>query len=142
MPAANRKSSVDVKVFLGTVTGEGKESVPSFGDKALDNVSDIPDLGAAPEQIEVTAIGDQARKYIAGILETDELEFTCFYEKDAFETARNAGRAAIKVAIDTYEVIIIGEVSATLSGFGVGDAISYTMKVQVEDIQFPAKTQA
>ena len=137
MPASNRKSSIDVKVFLGTVTGEGDALNTTFGSEALDNVSDIPDLGAAPEQIEVTAIGDTARKYIAGILETDELEFTCFYEQEAFETARNAGRAAIKVDIKGYEVIIIGEVSATLSGFGVGDAISYTMKVQVEDIQFP-----
>ena len=128
MPAANRKSSTDVKVFLKL----GEESTWT----ELENVSDIPDLGAAPEQIEVTAIGDKARKYINGILETDELEFTCFYEADKFEAVREGGAGKIGVKIGDKDIVVKGNITASLSGFGVGDAISYTLRVSVEEISF------
>lgn len=128
MAAEARKSSIDVKVFLQL----GEESAWT----ELDNVSDIPDLGAAPEQIEVTAIGDKARKYINGILETDELEFTCFYEADKFEAVREAKAGQIGVKIGDKDIVVKGQISASLSGFGVGDAISYTLRVAVEEISF------
>lgn len=128
MAAEARKSSIDVKVFLQL----GEESTWA----ELDNVSDIPDLGAAPEQIEVTAIGDKARKYINGILETDELEFTCFYEADKFEAVREAKAGKIGVKIGDKDIVVKGQISASLSGFGVGDAISYTLRVTVEEISF------
>ena len=128
MPASNRKSSTDVKVFLKL----GEESTWT----ELDNVSDIPDLGATPEQIEVTAIGDKARKYINGILETDELEFTCFYEADKFEAVREGGAGKIGVKIGDKDIVVKGNITASLSGFGVGDAISYTLRVSVEEISF------
>ena len=128
MAHTNRRSSIDVKVSL-KMTGDTEF-------KPLDNVSDIPDLGAAPEQIEVTAIGDKARKYINGILETDELEFTCFYEADKFEAVREGGAGKIGVKIGDKDIVVKGNITASLSGFGVGDAISYTLRVSVEEISF------
>ena len=128
MPALQRKSSIDVKVFLQLGEAQGWTE--------LDNVSDIPDLGAAPEQIEVTAIGDTSRKYINGILETDELEFTCFYEADKFEAVREGGAGKIGVKIGEKDIVVKGNITASLSGFGVGDAISYTLRVSVEEISF------
>lgn len=135
MAAEARRSSIDVKV--GLFVGEG---TPSY--IRMDNVSDIPDLQATPEQLEVTAIGDIARKYINGLLETDELEFTCFYEKKAFEDVKDGGAGAIAVQIGkrgkdgvTEEItaIIKGQLSASISGFGVGDVINYTLRVAVEE---------
>lgn len=134
MPATERKSSINVEVFLGKL-GEDGESI-TWEPTPLDNVSDIPDLGGNPEQIEVTAIGDKFRRYIDGILEVDELEFTCFYEAAAFKKAQDLGAGAVKVEIDGKTTAIIkGQISAAISGFGVGDAINYTMKVVVEDIE-------
>ena len=122
MAAEARKSSIDVKVFLN-----GKE---------LDNVSDIPDLGGTRENIEVTAIGDDTRKYIAGIKEeASELEFTCWYEEEAFNTVKGGLEdATVKIEIGGLPVEIKGFVSAALAGFGVGDALTYTMRVNVSSI--------
>lgn len=136
MAAKDRRSSIAVKVeYKLGAEGELKE---------LTNVSDIPDLGGTPEQIDVTAIGDLRRKFINGIIEQDELEFTCFYEKAAFDAVREGGAGEVVITIysdsdkETAELVVTvkGEISASLAGFGVGDAINYTMRVAVEDIKF------
>ena len=135
MAAADRRSSIAVKVEYKLGEGQLTE---------LTNVSDIPDLGGAPEQIDVTAIGDLRRKFINGIIEQDELEFTCFYEKTAFNAVREGGEGEVVITIysdstketEELKVTVKGEISASLAGFGVGDAINYTMRVAVEDITF------
>lgn len=132
--AANRRSSIAVKVEYKIGAAESLTE--------LTNVSDIPDLGGAPEQIDVTAIGDLRRKFINGIIEQDELEFTCFYEEDAFKEAAKGGQGEVVVTIysdnkketEELKVTIKGQISASLAGFGVGDAINYTMRVAVEEI--------
>lgn len=134
--AANRRSSIAVKVEY-KLGAEGPLT-------ELTNVSDIPDLGGSPEQIDVTAIGDLRRKFINGIIEQDELEFTCFYEKEAFNAVREGGAGEVVITIysdsdkktEELKVTVKGEISASLAGFGVGDAINYTMRVAVEDITF------
>ena len=129
MAADARKSSIDVKVKLNGAV--------------LDNVSDIPDLGGTRENIEVTAIGDGTRKYIAGIKEeASELEFTCWYEKKAFEDVKaleaKGEKAKVTIEIGDLPVDIEGFVSAALAGFGVGDALTYTMRVNVSSITIGA----
>lgn len=146
MPHVNRKSSIDVIVSLKM--GE------AAGFTQLDNVSDIPDLGGTRENIEVTAIGDDVRKYIAGIREdASELEFTCFYERALFKAVEAGGAGELKIEIGEVTrgkddqgnetrsiakpeatIIAKGEVSASLAGFGVGDALTYTLKMNVSSI--------
>ena len=152
MAVQDRRSSIGVKVQYGTYTvaAESGEKTPALVDKALDNVSDIPDLGGAPEQIDVTAIGDDRRKFIAGIIEQDELEFTCWYEKEIFNTLKDLAKPAngghmLKITIfhkdasgkevAEVEVNVYGTISVSLAGFGVGDAITYTMRMSVEDLK-------
>ena len=134
MAHTDRKSSIDVKVYLQL----GEASAWTL----LDNVSDIPDLGGAPEQIEVTAMGDKARKYINGILETDQLEFTCFYEAEKFEAVREGGAGKVGIKIGEKDVVVSGNISASISGFGVGDAISYVLRVSVDEISFTETIEA
>ena len=148
-----RRSSVSVRVEYGTYTesSDGKKTYAKVKD--LKNVSDIPDLGGTPEQIDVTAIGDDRRKFIAGIIEQDELEFTCFYEKEIFKELQalgpiDNGGHAVKISIlgdeDKVEVdvTVYGTISVALAGFGVGDAINYTMRVAVADLEFGPKQDA
>ena len=125
MPAANRQSSIGVTIKVG-------ESI------TLDNVSDIPDLGATPEQIDVTAIGDDTRKYIDGIKDPGELEFTCFYEKEMYKKLNElVGEQNIVVTFkDSSTITIKGTVSVAIAWFGVGDAVTFTLKVAVSEIKW------
>ena len=153
MAVQARRSSVAVKIDVqlkekSSVTGATDFS--SF--KTLDNVSDIPDLGGAPEQIDVTAVGDERRKFINGIIEQDELEFTCFYEEKTFDGLREGGLGLIRVAVYASNeakeaddegsvagaemvIWIKGNISVAIAGFGVGDALNYTMRVAVEELE-------
>lgn len=49
-------------------------------------IKDFPDLGAAPEQIEVTTLSDPARAYIEGIENTEQKSFTCNYNATDYAT--------------------------------------------------------
>ena len=46
----------------------------------LVDIKDFPDLGGAPEMLDVTTLSDRMRKQIAGIQELDAPEFTCNYD--------------------------------------------------------------
>ena len=151
--AKNRRSSINAKVFIGKAdTAAPQDATKGSEWSELTNVSDIPDLGGNPEQIDVTAIGDRFRKYIDGILEVDELEFTCFYEADAFEAVKEFGEGHIIVSLytghrdetQTHEVSVAlsGKISAAITGFGVGDAINYTMKIAVTEVKVLADNPA
>lgn len=50
------------------------------------DIKNFPDLGGAPELIEVTTLSDAVQVFINGIQTAGEMAFTCNYTKDAFET--------------------------------------------------------
>lgn len=52
--------------------------------KLLD-IKDFPDLGGAPEMIDVTTLSDSMTTYIMGIQSADALEFTANYTKAEFD---------------------------------------------------------
>lgn len=52
----------------------------------LIDIKEFPDLGAAPEAIETTTLSDSMRKYIPGIQDTEDLEFTANYDKTDYNT--------------------------------------------------------
>lgn len=47
-------------------------------------IKDFPDLGGAPETLEVTTLSDSMTVYIPGIQSLDALEFTTNYTKEDF----------------------------------------------------------
>ena len=47
-------------------------------------VKDFPDLGSAPDTIEVTTLRDKMKRYIQGLQDTGSFEFTYNYTKDNF----------------------------------------------------------
>ena len=51
--------------------------------KAVTGLTDIPDMGATPEKIDVTTLADDCRQYINGIKDFGDLEFTFIYESGA-----------------------------------------------------------
>ena len=52
----------------------------SVDGKEIKGVTDIPALGATPEKIDVTTLADSERKYIPGIKDYGDLEFSVLYD--------------------------------------------------------------
>lgn len=47
-------------------------------------IKDFPDLGSAPDTIEVTTLSDKMKRYIQGLQDTGSFEFTYNYTKTDF----------------------------------------------------------
>ena len=67
-------------------------------DKLVD-IKDFPDLGAAPEPIEITTLSDFARTYIPGIENTEQKTFTCNYTATDYATLAALKGTEVNVAI-------------------------------------------
>lgn len=112
---------------------------------ALNDLQSIPDLGAAPAQVEVTCLGDTARRYMNGIKDFGNLEFGFLYDKTQFDTLNGiTGNKFWKVEISalsggasagtfTFE----GQPSVRFNGAGINEALTYTLSIALQsDIEF------
>ena len=130
----NHQSSIDVKITVG--------------ETELHNVSEIPDLLPAPETIEVTAIGDDTKQYIPGLKDPGNLEFTLWYDAATYNSLQALEKAGAEQTItitlkDTSTIVIKGKITLGFSGFGAGDAVSFTMSVAATSVKVtPAGTAA
>lgn len=110
----------------------------------LAGLQEIPDLGAGtPDTVEVTTLADGQRKYITGLKDIgDSISFTFLYDEAVFSTinAMNGVRDWVVIIPDgegsTSDTPVYktsfkfsGEASATLSGVGVGDALTFTVDI-------------
>ncbi len=106
----------------------------SYGDKALTNLLEIPDLGVADvERIEITTLADASRKYMDGLKDLGEsLEFKFIYEKTQFETLNElSGSQKWKITLpDSATCSWDGSCSVRLDGVGIGAAMTYTLIVR------------
>jgi hypothetical protein len=101
----------------------------------LVDIKDFPDLGGAPEMIEVTTLSDPMQVYIEGIQSADALEFTANYTKTDY-----AACAALKGKKESYAVyfgtdgtdgkfIFDGYLSVRINGGGVNEAVGMTISI-------------
>ena len=114
-------------------------------------VSEIPDLGAVPEQIDVTTLCDEMRHYIPGVQDTGALEFKAFYTPEDYTTL-----SALKGVDTPYAVwfgagsngqpdghngkfSFSGDLRVTVDGGGVNDPVTMTVTIfPSTDITFAA----
>lgn len=54
----------------------------------LVDIKDFPDLGSAPDTIEVTTLSDRMKRYINGLIDTGSLEFTYNYTNTDFTAVK------------------------------------------------------
>lgn len=66
--------------------------------KLLD-IKDYPDLGGAPEMLDITTLSDKMRKYIPGIQETEALAFTCNYTKADYTAIEAIAGTEVDLAV-------------------------------------------
>ena len=48
----------------------------------LPNLQSIPEIGGTPEKIDVTTLADTRKKYVDGVLDYGDLEFTFLFDAD------------------------------------------------------------
>lgn len=124
---------------------------------SLYSITSVPDLGGAPEQIDVTTIYDSMRKNIPGVQANDDLEFQGLRGEFA---APNAASSAL---VDEYGVLSALDNDTAYywkltypdgsthtwgayprthqNGFGVNEALTYTLTLTViTDITYTAGT--
>lgn len=105
----------------------------SYGDKALTNLQEIPDLGGDTEAIEITTLADAAHTYTDGLKNYgDSLPFKFLYEEDQFSTLNGlTGSQQWKVTLpDGATCTFSGTSSVKLDAVGVNAALTYTLAIK------------
>ena len=128
------------KTFLMKGTGSGS----SVSYSKLIDIKDYPDLGGAPEMIEITTLSDGIQKFIPGIKTGDALEFTANYTKADFDTLKALEGEDTKFAIwfgGTVENGVAtptgtdgkfefsGQLSVFVNGGGANEAVGMTVSI-------------
>jgi hypothetical protein len=105
----------------------------SYGDKPLDNLQEISELGGDVDAIEITTLADAAHVYTDGLKNYgDSLTFKFLYEKEQF-TALNAltDSQTWKVTLpDGATCTFSGTCSVKMDGAGVGAVLTYTLSIK------------
>ena len=105
-----------------------------------EDLMEFPDLGASAEQVDVTTLADGARRYINGIKDFGSLDFKFLYDGAAEQGAYKQLKA-LETANEVVEFKILlpdgialgfkGFVSVTIAGGAVGDAMTFTLTINL-----------
>ena len=105
----------------------------SYGETALTNLMEIPDLGGSVDAIEITTLADAAHRFTDGLISYgDSLEFKFLYEEEQFSTLHGLkDEQQWKVSLpDGANCSFGGSCSVRLDGVGVGAALTYTLSIK------------
>lgn len=103
-------------------------------DTELCEIKSFPDLGAAPDALETTTLSDAMRTYIAGIQDTQQMEFTANYTKSDYTTINGlSGTQAFKLKFGTAGADGVfsfsGSIMAYVNGAGVNEVVEMTIVI-------------
>ena len=138
-------STIHTALMKGTGTGTITYS-------KLICISEFPEMGSAPEQIDVTTLCDEQRHYIPGVSDTGGgLAFTAFYTPEDFTTLKALAGVDTPYALwfgaaangdpdgHNGKFSFSGDLRVTLNGGGVNDPVSMTITIYPStDITFAA----
>ena len=105
----------------------------SYGENALTNLLEIPDLGGATDAIEITTLADAAHLYTDGLKSYgDSLAFKFLYEEVQFTTLNGlTGTQTWKVTLPDGAVCTFGGTSSVkLDGVGINAVLTYTLAIK------------
>lgn len=110
--------------------------IDTSGSKTIAAVKSIPAMGADPEKVDVTHLGSAKKAYIAGIQDSDNLEFAIIYQGDNFkdvDTLVKAGKAVEWTVTysDGMKVDFTGQPSYKFDGVEVNQALGFNLVVVV-----------
>lgn len=104
----------------------------------IPDLQEIPDLGGDVDTVEVTTLADGAKRYIKGIKDYGDLQFTFLYDNSSeasnyrilrgLEDAGGVNYFKVTLPDDTT-FTFSGEVATAIAGAGVGDALTFTATI-------------
>lgn len=105
----------------------------------LIDIKEFPDLGGAPDTIDITTLSDHQKMYLNDIKDPGSLEFKMNYDKDDYaklKTCEAAGEASYAIFFGSLEgedgkFYFNGEMSAYVNGAGVSSAVDMTANIAV-----------
>lgn len=106
----------------------------------------IPDIGGAPEQLDITTFDDAMMHYMNGLKDVGSMEFTFLYDKQDNASSNFQTLCGLEDAgsVVSWEIKLPtgtkfhwdGEVAVILSGAGVNEPLHFTANIGVStDIQ-------
>lgn len=111
------------------------------GETALNYVTDIGDIGAAPSELDATCMKDSMKKTVPGVQDTKAFEVTFLFDNSAADSdyrvlkkVQDAGKAvAVEVAFpDGTKFTTTGYVSVMVSGAKVDELVSAKLTVNLQ----------
>ena len=108
----------------------------------IDDLQAIPSLGGEPEKVEVTTLADSVRRYINGIKDYGDLEFTFLYSNESANSSfrkirsyeKKGKKVSVKIGIpgedgtaDQTTFVFDAVLSAGLNEAGVNDPLTFTV---------------
>lgn len=79
MPTSGVDTSKMPSTTIGTYLGIYDDGTDGGSYKKLIPIKDFPDLGGAPDQVEITDLDDDVQKFLLGVQSMSALEFTANY---------------------------------------------------------------
>lgn len=119
-----------------------KGAVLSYKDgqttKEIAAVKSIPAMGSDPEKVDVTHLMSEKKAYIAGIQDTDNMEFAIIYQGDNFadiDALVKLGKAVdwTVTYADGLKVEFTGQPSYKFDGVEVNQALGFNLVVVVSE---------
>lgn len=113
----------------------------------LVDITSVPDLGGAPEQIDITTLSDRKQKNMNGIQSVSAHEFGAWYDSAVYDTLQSIMEADYDktdaTELDTYQVWIgdngvggifewQGKLSVYVGGYESNAAIPMTISISDE----------
>jgi hypothetical protein len=106
-----------INTFL--LNGGAASGAASYG-AALIDINDMPDLEGENEEIDVTTLSDDARKFVEGLKNNASWVFTCNYTKADYEAL-----AALAGTENWYAVYLGGTAATPTGADGIFEASGY-----------------
>lgn len=121
------------------------------------DITSVPDLGGAPEQIDITTLSDRKQKNMNGIQTVSSHEFSAWYDSEIYDTLQSIMEADYDKTsvseLDTYQVWIgdngvggkfewQGKLSVYVGGYESNAAIPMTITISDEGEQAIKKVES
>ena len=83
-------ASTTIHTYLGYATGTDEINSSTAFTKLV-SIKDFPDLGGAPDQVEITDLDDDVQKFLLGVQSMSALEFTANYVPANYDKLTGTG---------------------------------------------------
>ena len=133
-----QRFAVDASAGLAGTGSKLEMSTDGTAFTEVAGIKTIPDIGADPENIDVTSLADDKKKNVPGIENTSTLAFAVVYKGDNFKTAlAHAGdhkQYKWKVTYpDGMTATFTGSYTIKMGNVAVNGALDFTISIVVSD---------